>query len=177
LPGHQHAHLGFFVLDQLARDVHRHLVNSSVEAKRRVVVVRDRFAEVVAAAQPLDAEDQWHGHFEVGIADQLAVKIELRASRRPLALGNVRLARRLELVAELGPPRRNVLAGRHFVLVQPEVVVNVVKLAVLDVQRETARNAALRQQHTFGPAIGDRDLGRDAVRPVEDLGRRTDRNH
>ena len=66
------------------------------EPERCVVVVGYCFAEAITAAQPLDAKDQRRGRIEIGVAHELAVKVELPASRRSKAVGYVRLACRLD---------------------------------------------------------------------------------
>ena len=49
LPGHDLAHLGFGILEQLAADVHRHAVNCTGELERRGVLRCDRRTAITAA--------------------------------------------------------------------------------------------------------------------------------
>ena len=57
LLGHQHAHFGFVVLNELSRHVNCHLFDHPGEAEGGVILVGDRFAKVIAAAQAFDAKE------------------------------------------------------------------------------------------------------------------------
>jgi hypothetical protein len=52
------------------------------KSERHVVTEGHGFAEVVAAAQPLDTEADFYRHVELGVADQFAAEVELPMSRR-----------------------------------------------------------------------------------------------
>jgi DNA-binding NarL/FixJ family response regulator len=107
---------------------------------------------------------------QIAAADLLGVDQEPERAGRALALGRVRLAGGLELEAQEVVARRDRALRLHVEAVLRHVVVGVPELAVLHVEREAAVVAPHGEEHPLGAALGDVDLGRDRVGPVQHLG-------
>ena len=128
-------------------------------------------AAVVAAGQALRPKDDQDRVRHVDAGNQLAVDVELAAGRHSIPLGNVGLAGRLELVAQLDFALRDRLIGLQPELVPAQEVIQEVQPLILDEEGVTASAAALGEQHALCAALRDHDFGRDAPGPVVGFGR------
>jgi hypothetical protein len=81
-------------------EVDRHLADRARERERRRVTLGRRRSEVKAAAQPFQLEEQRRRVRVLRVRNELALDVQLPASRRALAVGDVARAGRLELVAQ-----------------------------------------------------------------------------
>jgi hypothetical protein len=73
--------------------VGNYLFNSTGESEGRMILVRDRFAEIITTAQTFDAESDGHRCREFGVSHHFAVDIELATPLewwlRPMTPGKV----------------------------------------------------------------------------------------
>ncbi len=133
----------------------------------------------VSPADDAAGKPDGDGHRErnVTLADKLLVDVQLGAARSALTVGDVGFACHFELEAQCVTALRDGEIRFDVIELAPDIVVDVVELAVLDVEAETALDIASRQQCSFSPALGDFDIGGDAVRTVHHIGARIGRNH
>src|SRR5262249_45647680 len=157
-------------LNHFARPVRRHLEDLARERERRVVELGDRRAGVAAHAQPAaDANREWYRHGKIRLPHQLAVDVKLRATRRAFALRDFWRPRRFELETQFNLALRDFLLRLDVELLGADVVMDVLQFLVLDEEGVAANIAAVADDHAFGAALRDFDLGGETEGAVERL--------
>ena len=115
LPRHNHPHLGFGIVDQVAAQIESDVVDRASEFEGRLVEMRHRRAGVCAYSKTAgEAQAERRRVRELSLPDQLAIDVKLGRSRRAFAVGDVRRPGDLELEAQfMRTPQSRARLQRH----------------------------------------------------------------
>src|SRR6516165_2453226 len=139
-----HLHLRGLVFNGLAGNVHQRFLHCAGKCERRLVVGHHRRTCIAADANaPSQAYRQRYGHRQIAAPDRGTIEKQGDLCWHSLALGDVGFAGRRELTTEDVIALGNRFVGLHLEVLLSDIVVAVGQLAALDIEAETAVNAAI----------------------------------